>query len=493
MQVPIPDDWNGLDWSCVQIQWPDSPKWFALLAGLITQPSRGRWYNANTGSIIGAQLIGALIDERNIPFTACSGDRPTETIIDTQYLYQLLESEESDFIMTLCGYNPKAFRIQDGVFQVRDFCGDWVTIGAIGSAVTPDLPGPDDLPDPLPPELNSSTACAMARKLAQFVYNIVARAWVQIGTPELIDLPDFVSDMRDYFPGVDLSYNSLISLYLNIIPLDASGYENECLDPTFVDYMACYYVDKITARDTGITESEYNACVDATEACFKHAVGDSSLYGFGLQIRAVYEDAIESIGPKDAQKITYLAQPVAGEDCQCPDALMAETDPTTSGWYWSEMQPEVSFPCPDDPSGGFPYDEWAYAFNRYDAPHDVYGVKWQLDVNTGPINAIKRSNDPAPGVTYDHYFMNSNSDSLAGGTLYVQCGPNAFAELYPSGGPTRLGDGGGDFSDTVASPVATVGQLCLMTISAHLTAGQTGGVTLKNVQWLHNSNSPSHS
>lgn len=63
----IPSDWNGVDWKCWAIEWPDSEGWFALLSGFITTPKNGRYWDEQTGSVIGAQSIGIEIWNRNVP------------------------------------------------------------------------------------------------------------------------------------------------------------------------------------------------------------------------------------------------------------------------------------------------------------------------------------------------------------------------------------------------------------------------------------------
>lgn len=55
MQMPIPTDWDGVSYCRWAICWPDSVLWQAILSGLIEQPSQGRFWDANTGSITATQ------------------------------------------------------------------------------------------------------------------------------------------------------------------------------------------------------------------------------------------------------------------------------------------------------------------------------------------------------------------------------------------------------------------------------------------------------
>lgn len=64
-QVPIPDDWDGTTWYCPIVEWPSSPQWKAIFAGILTWPLRGRFWDANTGSIVGVQDIAKQMYVRN--------------------------------------------------------------------------------------------------------------------------------------------------------------------------------------------------------------------------------------------------------------------------------------------------------------------------------------------------------------------------------------------------------------------------------------------
>lgn len=53
-QATVPSDWLG-GYCCYSVLWPDSPEWEAILRGLLTLPSQGRYWDGNTGSIVDAQ------------------------------------------------------------------------------------------------------------------------------------------------------------------------------------------------------------------------------------------------------------------------------------------------------------------------------------------------------------------------------------------------------------------------------------------------------
>src|SRR5690606_12920058 len=72
--VQIPSDWDGEAWSCVRVQWPDSPQYRALLRGALSQLMRGRYWDGQTGSVIGAQNVGKAVWAANAGLSPCAGD-----------------------------------------------------------------------------------------------------------------------------------------------------------------------------------------------------------------------------------------------------------------------------------------------------------------------------------------------------------------------------------------------------------------------------------
>lgn len=50
MQMPMPDDWDGASFCRWAICWPDSNQWRAILHGLVETPTRGRFWDFDTGN-----------------------------------------------------------------------------------------------------------------------------------------------------------------------------------------------------------------------------------------------------------------------------------------------------------------------------------------------------------------------------------------------------------------------------------------------------------
>ncbi len=70
-QVPIPNDWDGDGTICACIAWPNSTQWLGILQGLLSAPTRGRFWDGETGSVRDIQEIAWQIWEKNMPLQDC--------------------------------------------------------------------------------------------------------------------------------------------------------------------------------------------------------------------------------------------------------------------------------------------------------------------------------------------------------------------------------------------------------------------------------------
>lgn len=480
--LPIPDDWSGNDWECFTIKWPKSTKWIGILAGLLTTMHRGRTWDERTGSIASVQEIGWQIFDVNVPFTLCSGSNDSDSG-EKQTITPAMVNLEELITMSLCGYNPKAFKIDNGVLYVRDFCGDWVAIGAIAGGEP--LPDTIVIPDPLPNNLTNATACSKVSKLATTVYNIVVNGWDQLGvTSELVDLGDFISDMRDIIPGIDLDYGELVNIYFSLAAINVGGYENESMDITAIDYLKCNWVDLVAANNEGITSAEYNAIIDATDAALRPLWGKGSMLGFGDQIRRLWLQALRSIGPDDVRKLTTLAQSTGLETCDCPEEQTGPTPivPSNDGWYFGDP---INVVLSGSSQINLPIRELV--------DHHVYGVKFTYLVTPSASRVKRAGGCTNPALTYDFCMNLATSDFLntIGNQTYYQWATSAHdalvAEGYITAG-TVLQNGGWQ-SSVVGSPVATAGQVVYWILIAETSQQITFDVT---AQWIHNVNDGTH-
>jgi len=347
MKMPIPQDYepeSGL--TCFQINWPDTPYWIGILQGLITSIQLGRIWDEKTGSIIGVQAIGKEIERANLPLTLCNGGSAgDQTDDDASRVIQFVSGSMLEHIfgvdeMTLCGYNPKAFKIENGTLFVRDFCGDWVSIGSVGygsSAFEPDAPPID----PMPEGLGSATACTKATQVATILYNIVQAAFNSADVEDFLwGWYGFADTIRSQVAGINFGDNDLYNMFYQIYVLEIAGLENETEDPIIIEHIKCMWEPALSDGPQGITADEYEAMKPLLSTALRNAIGDSEYEGFGRTMRFAWERAFSAIGAKDIEKITQNLISTGLEDCTCPDIDSYDGVLRFSGVYDAPQHPE---------------------------------------------------------------------------------------------------------------------------------------------------------
>lgn len=80
MQLPIPDDWNGLDTCDLSVCWPDSVLWRGILHGLLEMPSQGRFWDFTTGNFLELRetfkpIYDANFEEFEEVLLSCNDDK----------------------------------------------------------------------------------------------------------------------------------------------------------------------------------------------------------------------------------------------------------------------------------------------------------------------------------------------------------------------------------------------------------------------------------
>jgi len=182
MRFPIPEDWNGQDWRCLQVEWPDSPQYRAVLLGLLSYLTRGAAWAEVPGAIPAAQEVGWEIYHKNYPFNPCAGDAgPCDVCTTGGFGGFGGDCEEDD--CEECGDMAciSAIKIEDGKLYVQYGCCDWVLVGEMdGAGVTiPDLPWetPPDPNEPPGPPSGGYSACGKARAVIEAIWAIGVSNW----------------------------------------------------------------------------------------------------------------------------------------------------------------------------------------------------------------------------------------------------------------------------------------------------------------------------
>lgn len=175
MKLPIPDDWNGEDWSCFQIQWPNSRQYNAILAGFLSFLTRGRVWDEKTGSIRDVQEIGWQIVNKNWKLPTCdSTDQPIEPPSPGEYpcwrAYEDMDTE--DCIM---GCYVEDVRCLNGKFQVKR-CGEWEDVESCNQDGWLTEPSDESIAEPENPVQAENWRCSKATTIAHAIFLVASRA-----------------------------------------------------------------------------------------------------------------------------------------------------------------------------------------------------------------------------------------------------------------------------------------------------------------------------
>lgn len=310
MKVPIPDDWNGEDWLCIQLEWPQSDQWIGLLTGILTLLTRGRYWDEKTGQITDVQEIAWTIFNRSYPFVDCDGGEISETP-DQDLIHCLISSamgpSDEELVMGLCGYNPKAFRINNGVFQVRDFCGEWEDIGIMSS--TKEEPPPDIWGD-IDPEPDFYSCGKVEYIIDQFIL-LSDAAWDNWTNPFVIELAmrNAVTD------AVNLERAHVYEWMGLLLAVSQVASKSDFNDAAAVQNAKCAAVGSVAATGVG-TDAEVDAVVASLAAAFNAEIGEIS----EIPWAAYWGFVRDTFGRKDCRLLLSLGATDPSADCSCFEA-----------------------------------------------------------------------------------------------------------------------------------------------------------------------------
>lgn len=306
MELPIPQDWDGESWRCIQVSFPDSQGYTGLLLGLLTMLMRGRLYDARTGNIKTAQAIGRQIFARNYPFRAC---------------FTLSDCPE-------CGGSSDASGCGGGIILEDDMTGSIVTdVDLVGGKIRVYF-GPccykdldmatlisdagGELPDePLLPSNGTPlaySACGKALALVDVIYRIVE------GTYNALDEPpwNYISSIESYV-GYDLHNNYLGTLIADWIALFAGSGTSygDLYDAVEKQEITCEIAAMLADDANGLTEAQY----EQIHGIFWSAMMPNFVK-WGL-----WETALRALGWKDASSVVKLGAVKTDGICDCPDEV----------------------------------------------------------------------------------------------------------------------------------------------------------------------------
>jgi len=315
VKLPIPDDWDGQDWACAQIHWPNSAKWMSILAGLISQPMRGWGWDEKTGptepaiSIPSVQAIAWDIWLRNQPFVSCDGGDDQITPPEPQNgLFPAFGGMEGDEMP--CIDISGLLKIENGVLYARNSCCEWVSIGAI-AGLNEGVPD-----DPLNPSGDPGfvySACGKAKAIVDIAYLIVAAGFSA--------LADAANPFKwipyiESTAGYDLDNNYLAGMLAEItagMALETAQFPfgieaSDVDDPIEHQRILCRVVREFADDAIGVDADKFAA----VKACFKAEMFPFSLW-YGM-----FDYALNALGREDMNTVAKWGAGNTAENCDCP-------------------------------------------------------------------------------------------------------------------------------------------------------------------------------
>lgn len=277
MEVPVPSDWDGETWSCFEIQWPDSPAWTAILAGLITSIQRGPFWRVRTkNEVEAAKLLGRNVVFRNLPFVdcrTCDDEKPDsggDSVARGDFGSNSACGDSCEEICTMgC---VTWLEIEDGILYAYFGPCCKVAIGRMDSLIAgDDIPPVNDQPNE-DPEIDQRCRDAWAYAKT-----------VQSFSNELSDMMDseydvwnWVTELKSRWPFLkrgDWSiYEFLIEMKVYNAVLDGLGIQYFFTDGETAE-LACGVLPSLDDI-SGISQQEFNACLSVLKSQGGVTTGD---------------------------------------------------------------------------------------------------------------------------------------------------------------------------------------------------------------------------
>lgn len=311
-KIPIPDDWNGTDFACYQVTVPDSTLWRAIFRGLVGSLTRGFFWDERTGVVTAAQLLGWDIYDS---MTGCDGDGngdggvPSAEIVER--IITLMCGEEDEEMG--CGIDPCWFKIEGGIFYVRDHCGDWVAIGSLYS--------PAEL-TPTPPASGAAefSACGKVDSLMSVIVAIAQAACV---TPS-------EGAIRAAAAGYTLSRAGIYALIATAQASLLSVSYATMFASDRIQLAKCKAVAGVADTET-MTQDERVWLVSSIRSAMYETL-DS---GQAQAAFDVYDAAVDALGDNDALLAGSVGSTNLTADCSCPNGVISvgQEFATINGWY----------------------------------------------------------------------------------------------------------------------------------------------------------------
>ena len=308
-KFPIPDDWDGQAWRCVQVEWPDSPQYRAVLLGFMTYLTRGRAWNEGTGTITDAQVVGREIYARNYPFNPCDGESRECEVCTTGGFAGLgggCEDDDCEECTDMACIT--AIKIENGILYVQYGCCEWVEVGPVDDSTVQSLPDlPWEQPGQTPPAEYSG--CGKAQAVVDALWRVGDSAY-----DHRLDAPIIFQRKVEAESGIKLNWYWSLILQSQAVLVEAI-WTVQLFDPEVKAEWIC-------TLDRWFEDDGNGMNADTVQAFAKHVV----LSNWGNLIDDAFAGnfwlyVINAIGNNNFNNIAKIGAKDVRDDCDCPENL----------------------------------------------------------------------------------------------------------------------------------------------------------------------------
>lgn len=407
MKYIIPDDWDGVTWRCVSVDFPDSDQFTWLLLGWLSDLKRGRVWDGSTGTITDIQAIMWDMWERNKSLRPCGSECDDQPIIQYASCSDSSENcEESDMS---CNCPEPPIKIEDGILYYWHCC-QWMEIGALPGAAAAEVVEPFGDQTPAP----TYSACSKAKAIIDVIYLVADTVWEnQLSAPW-----SWVGLVEDAVVGHnDLDDNQIISAFGAAIVINTLYDYADVFDPLDKQALLCGVAQLLDATSAGITREQWDQMIGLINTNYGEGVDD------------FFRACAEAVGPADMREITALSSVEAGYDCSCPYYVENPTGSWSTDWahFWAFTGSGMPAGATLGPNTlqypGIGLMDLCDDGNGYQKPD----VRLPFVTEAGVITRVWFAFKMVSGTTYDsaEFLAGTDQDPLAGQAQVTDTDPSS--------------------------------------------------------------------
>ncbi len=433
----IPDDWNGDDWACYALAWPQSEGYRRLLHSILYSLTRGRDYDEDTGTIKDAQAVGWSIFDENIPLIECGAGGEPEIIETIKYVDRLTGGGFAGLMERLnmltkvyVDYDTCELVVQSGQCCEQRFNLSCVVGMGGGGIPDEDFEDFEDIPESLGAEF---TGCAKAVALVDVLVDAIDAVF-DVTASAQPEPTQVLRELRSRYPQLTFGALDVTAAWSHALNVYAAGLVAQTEDATIGQKIKCALAPIMPTGPIGITGAQYDTFVQTVRNVVDGHIDHVTYPVFASNMRSVWRYMAQAIGKNDARGITTFREQRETDNCACPGAGAYPADEdgpeVTGGWYLGASLPNYS----EYRTVGSTWQDTRLDGAMYNT--NVHGWAWKIQFGT-PLAITKRmlwteaTSPPEPGAT--SVFANT-SDNLqnegvqpGGEFWWIDCGTELLA------------------------------------------------------------------